>query len=95
MPENTMLSIVGLVTLRPRNSCNQTMPTGEIEVEVQDILTIDFSSTSKRVGDKRSYSTMAQENSTAITSTEYKIASKFWQMLHNIHTYLCFAEINM
>ncbi|KAM7353310.1 aspartyl-tRNA synthetase, mitochondrial isoform 1-T8 [Cochliomyia hominivorax] len=74
MPENTVISIVGLVTRRPRNSCNQTMPTGEIEVEVQDILNIDFNSNSKRAGDKRSYSTMAQQNSTAITSTEYKMA---------------------
>ncbi|XP_065355526.1 aspartate--tRNA ligase, mitochondrial [Calliphora vicina] len=74
MPENTVISIVGLVTRRPRSSCNQTMPTGEIEVEVQDILNIDFNSTTKRAGDKRSYSTMAQQNSTAITSTEYKIA---------------------
>lgn len=81
MPENTVISIVGLVTRRPRNSCNQTMPTGEIEVEVQDILTIDFNSNSKRAGDKRSYSTMAQQNSTAITSTEYKIASKLRKLI--------------
>lgn len=76
MPENTVLSIVGVVTRRPPNSCNQTMPTGEIEVEVQDILNIDFNANSKRAGDKRSYSTMVQQNSTAITSTEYKIASE-------------------
>ncbi|XP_030384596.1 aspartate--tRNA ligase, mitochondrial [Scaptodrosophila lebanonensis] len=76
MPENTTLTIVGLVTRRPQNSCNQTMPTGEIEVEVQDILNIHFPATgTKRAGDKRTYSTMAQQQpNLGITSTEYKIA---------------------
>ncbi|XP_073825775.1 aspartyl-tRNA synthetase, mitochondrial [Musca autumnalis] len=71
MPEDTIVCIAGTVQRRPKNSCNHTMPTGDVEVEVQDILNIDFNS--KRAGDKRSYSTMSQ-NSTAITSTEYKIA---------------------
>ncbi|XP_034129624.1 aspartate--tRNA ligase, mitochondrial isoform X1 [Drosophila guanche] len=76
MPENTTLTIVGQVMRRPHNSCNQTMPTGEIEVEVQDILNIHFpASGTKRAGDKRSYSTMVQQQSAqGITSTEYKIA---------------------
>ncbi|XP_017086699.1 LOW QUALITY PROTEIN: aspartate--tRNA ligase, mitochondrial [Drosophila eugracilis] len=76
MPENTTLTIVGLVMRRPHNSCNQTMPTGEIEVEVQDILNIHFpASGTKRAGDKRTYSTMVQQQSNlGITSTEYKIA---------------------
>ncbi|XP_064535213.1 aspartate--tRNA ligase, mitochondrial isoform X2 [Drosophila montana] len=76
MPENTTLTIVGQVMRRPHNSCNQTMPTGEIEVEVQDILSIHFpASGTKRAGDKRTYSTMAQQQSSlGITSTEYKIA---------------------
>ncbi|XP_068140752.1 aspartate--tRNA ligase, mitochondrial isoform X1 [Drosophila tropicalis] len=76
MPENTTLTIVGQVMRRPHNSCNQTMPTGEIEVEVQDILNIHFpTSGTKRAGDKRTYSTMVQQQSTlGITSTEYKIA---------------------
>lgn len=78
MPENTTLTIVGQVMRRPNNSCNQTMPTGEIEVEVQDILSIHFpASGTKRAGDKRTYSTMVQQQSSlGITSTEYKIASK-------------------
>ncbi|ALC39787.1 CG31739 [Drosophila busckii] len=76
MPENTTLTIVGQVMRRPHNSCNQTMPTGEVEVEVQDILSIHFpASGTKRAGDKRTYSTMAQQQSNlGITSTEYKIA---------------------
>ncbi|KAH8282115.1 hypothetical protein KR054_005483 [Drosophila jambulina] len=76
MPENTTLTIVGQVMRRPHNSCNQTMPTGEIEVEVQDILNIHFpASGTKRAGDKRTYSTMVQQQSNlGITSTEYKIA---------------------
>ncbi|EDW55515.1 GM17213 [Drosophila sechellia] len=76
MPENTTLTIVGLVMRRPHNSCNQTMPTGEIEVEVQDILNIHFpASGTKRAGEKRTYSTMVQQQSNlGITSTEYKIA---------------------
>ncbi|XP_060654062.1 aspartate--tRNA ligase, mitochondrial isoform X1 [Drosophila nasuta] len=76
MPENTTLTIVGQVMQRPQNSCNQTMPTGEIEVEVQDILSIHFpASGTKRAGDKRTYSTMVQQQSSlGITSTEYKIA---------------------
>ncbi|EDV99300.1 aspartate--tRNA ligase, mitochondrial [Drosophila grimshawi] len=76
MPENTTLTIVGQVMRRPHNSCNQTMPTGEIEVEVQDILSIHFpASGTKRAGDKRTYSTMVQQQSSlGITSTEYKIA---------------------
>ncbi|KAL7741028.1 hypothetical protein ACLKA6_013465 [Drosophila palustris] len=76
MPENTTLTIVGQVMRRPQNSCNQTMPTGEIEVEVQDILSIHFpASGTKRAGDKRTYSTMVQQQSSlGITSTEYKIA---------------------
>ncbi|KAH8377002.1 hypothetical protein KR093_002671 [Drosophila rubida] len=76
MPENTTLTIVGQVMQRPQNSCNQTMPTGEIEVEVQDILSIHFpASGTKRAGDKRTYSTMVQQHSSlGITSTEYKIA---------------------
>uniref|UniRef100_A0A1A9W5F1 Aminoacyl-transfer RNA synthetases class-II family profile domain-containing protein n=1 Tax=Glossina brevipalpis TaxID=37001 RepID=A0A1A9W5F1_9MUSC len=74
MPEYTLLTIVGQVMKRPSHSCNQTMPTGDIEVEVQEILNIDFSAGNKRPGDKRSYSTMAQQNYTGITSTEYKIA---------------------
>lgn len=79
MPENTNLTIVGQVMRRPHNSCNQTMPTGEIEVEVQDILNIHFPSTgTKRAGDKRTYSTMVQQqNHHGITSTEYKLASEF------------------
>lgn len=79
MPENTTLTIVGLVMRRPHNSCNQTMPTGEIEVEVQDILNIHFpAGGTKRAGDKRTYSTMVQQQSNlGITSTEYKIASKW------------------
>ncbi|XP_075152338.1 aspartyl-tRNA synthetase, mitochondrial isoform X2 [Haematobia irritans] len=72
MPENTIVCIAGTVQRRPKNSCNHTMPTGDVEVEVQDILNIDFNN--KRAGDKRSYSTMSQQHSTAITSTEYKIA---------------------
>ncbi|KAH8241012.1 hypothetical protein KR026_010232 [Drosophila bipectinata] len=76
MPENTNLTIVGQVMRRPHNSCNQTMPTGEIEVEVQDILNIHFPTTgTKRAGDKRTYSTMVQQqNHHGITSTEYKLA---------------------
>lgn len=79
MPENTTLTIVGQVMRRPQNSCNQTMPTGEIEVEVQDILSIHFpASGTKRAGDKRTYSTMVQQQSNlGITSTEYKIASEY------------------
>lgn len=76
MPEYTVITVVGLVMNRPAHSCNQSMPTGDIEVEIQDIVNIDFSAGAKRPGDKRSYSTMAQENYTGITSTEYKMASK-------------------
>ncbi|XP_037957941.1 aspartate--tRNA ligase, mitochondrial isoform X2 [Teleopsis dalmanni] len=74
MPENSVLTIVGIVQRRPPNSWNQTMPTGEIEVEVCDIINIGFPVGFKRAGDKRSFSTMAQEKSCGITSTEYKIA---------------------
>ncbi|XP_036344295.1 aspartate--tRNA ligase, mitochondrial-like isoform X1 [Rhagoletis pomonella] len=74
MPENTMLTIVGVVNRRPKNSCNQTMPTGDIEVEVQEIMNIDFPSGGKGMGNKRTYSTMAKQNNCGITSTEYKIA---------------------
>lgn len=76
MPEHTVLTVIGLVNKRPQHSCNQTMPTGDIEVEVQEIVGIEFNSSSKRVGDKRTYSTMSQQNYTGITSTEYKMASK-------------------
>lgn len=73
MPENTIVCIAGTVQRRPKNSCNHTMPTGDVEIEVQEILNIDFNN--KRAGDKRSYSTMSQQHSTAITSVEYKVAS--------------------
>lgn len=76
MPEHTVLTVVGLVTKRPQHSCNQTMPTGDIEVEIQNILGIEFNSAKKRPGDKRSYSTMVQQNYKGITSTEYKMASE-------------------
>lgn len=54
------------------------MPTGEIELEIQNIVGIEFNAASKRPGDKRSYSTMAQQNYTGITSTEYKMASEWY-----------------
>uniref|UniRef100_A0A0A1X7W5 Aspartate--tRNA ligase, mitochondrial n=2 Tax=Zeugodacus cucurbitae TaxID=28588 RepID=A0A0A1X7W5_ZEUCU len=74
MPENTTLTITGVVNRRPKNSCNQTMPTGEIEVEVQEIVNIEFPTGVKSMGNKRTYSTMVKQNSCGITSTEYKIA---------------------
>ncbi|XP_011210056.2 aspartate--tRNA ligase, mitochondrial isoform X1 [Bactrocera dorsalis] len=74
MPENTTLTITGVVHRRPQNSCNQTMPTGEIEVEVQEIVNIEFPAGVKSMGNKRTYSTMAKQNNCGITSTEYKIA---------------------
>nr|XP_014103236.1 aspartate--tRNA ligase, mitochondrial isoform X1 [Bactrocera oleae] len=74
MPENTTLTITGVVHRRPQNSCNQTMPTGEIEVEVQEIVNIEFPTGVKSMGNKRTYSTMAKQNNCGITSTEYKIA---------------------
>ncbi|XP_053958490.1 aspartate--tRNA ligase, mitochondrial isoform X2 [Anastrepha ludens] len=73
MPENTMLTIIGKVNRRPPNSCNQTMPTGEIEVEVQQLKNIEIPPSAKKSG-KRSYSTMAKQNNCGITSTEYKMA---------------------
>lgn len=81
MPEHSVLTVVGLVTKRPQHSWNQTMPTGEIELELQNIIGIEFNNNgngtgNKRPGDKRSYSTMAEQNYTGITSTEYKMASK-------------------
>ncbi|XP_067624823.1 aspartate--tRNA ligase, mitochondrial [Eurosta solidaginis] len=75
MPENALITIVGVVNRRPRNSYNQTVPTGEVEVELQDIINIDFPSNGKGMGgNKRSYSTMSNKNNCGITSTEYKIS---------------------
>lgn len=77
MPMNCMLTVVGTVLARPPASRNTTMPTGDIEVEVEDIINIEYGS-KRRGAEKRSYSTMCNidVNKNKITSTEYKMASK-------------------
>ncbi|EDV31471.2 uncharacterized protein Dana_GF14536 [Drosophila ananassae] len=71
MPSNVNLTIMGQVMLRPQNSRNPTMSTGDIEVEVQEIGGIQFLPGSKRAGDKRAYMEMAKSR---VTNVEKKMS---------------------
>ncbi|XP_055859210.1 aspartate--tRNA ligase, mitochondrial isoform X2 [Episyrphus balteatus] len=89
MPSECILTIVGTVLTRPFGSRNVTMPTGEIEVEVEDVLNL-ARVPGRRGAEKRSYSTMS-DNKKSITSTEYKMAGKTENILKHFENreYTC------
>lgn len=81
IPLDAYCTLIGFVKRRPQKVVNESLPTGGIEVHVQDILSVRKTRESSQgvaFGSKRHYSTSAAASrpskSTAITSNEYKRA---------------------
>ncbi|XP_037926871.1 aspartate--tRNA ligase, mitochondrial isoform X1 [Hermetia illucens] len=73
LPESSVITILGKVMLRPTSYRNESLQTGEIEVEVEE-LTGTIMPANHSYNQKRSYSTMANTKFKGITSTEFKRA---------------------
>ncbi len=80
-PLDAFCTVIGCVKRRPEKLVNESLPTGGVEIHVQDILNVRQTRVSRdfNSGSKRHYSTSAAacepSKSTAITSNEYKRAN--------------------
>lgn len=81
IPLDAFCTIVGIVKRRPEKLVNESLPTGGVEVHVQEIVNVRpiRASREAKFGSKRHFSTSAAScepsKSTAITSNEYKRAN--------------------
>lgn len=81
IPLDALCTVIGIVKKRPEKLVNESLPTGGVEVHVQDIVNVRAIRMSREAnfGAKRHFSTSAAScetsKSTAITSNEYKRAN--------------------